>query len=300
MDKLQCPMCESQDTEMIDTYTSEGYTFYQCIRCEGIFADPMKGVGKEWYESSEWYSIPSEIPESIKWYEQVFLDDPSNYKTKRVLNVGCGRNIFLKRLKELNCEVTAIDINENIIEFTRNVLGIESAYVSDIIDFARDYNGKKFDVIIFFEVLEHLEDPGEIIRCIKKILEDDGFIVVSVPNRERILPSKDIWDYPPHHLSRWNIKSLKNFLEINGYLVDKIIMCPHSAEDLLSTFGIFFGTKYLEEKIKKGYKRLLIIFVFKILFKFRVIFYNILAIILRLFIKTKGLNIYSVAKVKDK
>jgi SAM-dependent methyltransferase len=260
----------------------------------------MKAASKEWYETSEWYSLPPEVSENLRWYEITFLKEFTPCKDKKVLNIGCGRNIFLKKLKELGCRVIAMDINEKIIEFTKNVLGIEDVHTYDVLDFARNYKGKKFDTIIFFEVLEHLESPKEFIENLKGILEEDGDIVFSVPSRQRIMPSKDMWDYPPHHLTRWNIGSTKKFLEINGYHVEIIYLSPLSAEDLLSVFRVYFGTKYLEDKITKGDKRLLVTQTFKILFKFRVVFYNMLAIIFRFLIKSQGLNIYAVARVKNR
>ncbi len=305
MDKVQCPMCASQNTEMISTYTSDNYIFYLCMRCDGIFAHPMKSGGKKWYATSEWYAIPAEVSEDLRWYEMFFLKEHTPCNDKRVLNIGCGKNIFLRRLKELGCSVTAVDINEKIIDFTKNVLGIENAYTSEVLDFIRNCKGKKFDVVVFFEVLEHLENPGEFIRGLKNILEENGIIVLSVPNRERILPSKDIWDYPPHHLTRWNTKSLKNFLEINGYKLEKVSISPITADSFVKLLKSNFNTWSIEEKIKqaddkKSDQRIMIAFMFEMLFKLRMLLYKIIEIIMRIFLKTEGLNIYAVARIKNK
>lgn len=299
MDRLSCPLCGAEDTKMISTYTSDNYSFESCKKCSGIFANPMRSADKGWYESSEWYLFPAEASEDLKWYERFFLVDYYLYKGKKVLNIGCGRNVFLKKLKESGCSITAIDINDSIIDFTKKVLGIEDAYSCDVFEFIGSYKGEKFDIIIFFEVLEHLERPKEFIANIKNILREDGAIILSVPNRERIMPSNVTWDYPPHHLTRWNTESVRRFFDLSGFSLSRIIISPVSAEGLLSTFNVYFGTKYLEDKINKGNKGIHIASVFKVLFEFRVIFYNILAIILKVFTKNKGVNIYTIARVKN-
>ncbi len=300
MDSLLCPLCGAENTKMISTYTADNYSFESCRKCSGIFANPMKSADKGWYESSDWYLFPAEASEDLRWYERIFLEDYYLYKGKKVLNIGCGRNIFLKKLKESGCNVTALDINDRIIDFTKNVLGIEDVYSCEVSDFIRNYKSGKFDIIIFFEVLEHLEKPKEFIENIKYILKEDGNIILSVPNKERIMPRSASWDYPPHHLTRWNIKSLKHFLEFRGYSLSSMIISPITAEDLLSVFKVYFGTEYLEGKLNKAHKGIYITLLFKALFKFRVIFYNILAKIARIFSKGNGVNIYVVARINNK
>ncbi len=45
-----------------------------------------------------------------------------------------------------------------------------------------DFVGEKFDVILLADVLEHLVDPTQVLRDLKKYLKPDGRIVISLPN----------------------------------------------------------------------------------------------------------------------
>ncbi len=304
MDKIECPICTSEDTSPISTYTADNFSFHSCGKCTGIFADPMKSAEKEWYERSEWYAFPTEASEDLSWYEKIFLEDYSLYKGKKILNIGCGRNDFLKRLKESGCNVTALDINESIIEFTKKVLEIEDVHSCEVLDFIRDYKGDKFDIIIFFEVLEHLESPGEFIDGIKSILNEDGNIVFSVPNRERLRPSDVPWDYPPHHLTRWNTESLNNFLELNGCLVRKMLVSPLTADSFVRLIKAQFDTKVIENTIqnsdaKKVDQNRLKAVIYSICYKLRMLFYKTVETIGNIFIKNRGINIYTVAGRKN-
>jgi SAM-dependent methyltransferase len=292
---MKCPVCFSNEISKIDTYTSEGHIFCKCSHCDVFFADPMKGGTGEWY--AEIYELSPVLSEDIQWHEEVFLKEDVAWKDKKILNIGCGRNTFLKVLKDKNCDITAIDINNRVVDFTKNVLGIEKAFTCDISEFIKNYKGDKFDYIIFFEVLEHLENPGDFMINLKDIVKNTGKIFFSVPNRERIFAHRMERDSPPHHLTRWSGQSLKKMLSIYGYCADKITISPFSADDALRTFKIYFGTLYFKEKIKKGCTGVFIVFFFRFLFKVRVGFYKILAAAMRIFTK-RGYQIYIAAHKK--
>lgn len=303
MDRIECPLCGSGDTKSILSYTADNYSFNLCGSCTGIFADPMKPADKEWYERSEWYIFPKEADKELKWYEKVLLEDHHLYKGKKSLNIGCGRNDFLRRLQDSGCTVTGLDINDSIIDFTKNVLGIEDAYSSDVSDFIRDFKGEKFDIIIFFEVLEHLQNPREFISGLQNILKEDGYLVFSVPNRVRLASSRDIWDYPPHHLTRWDVKSINNFLEVNGYFIKQIKTSPINADNLVKLMKSIFVTESIEETMRliddnKSSNRRATAFAFNTLFKLKMSLYRAAEIIAGCIIKNRGPHIYTIAGVK--
>ena len=88
-----------------------------------------------------------------------------------------------------------------------------------IAEFAEQYADEKFDVVTFFEVLEHQTEPGEFLRSVRSCLKPQGTIALSVPNRERWLTGPDVLDYPPNHFLRWNAAALKKFLAAQGFEV---------------------------------------------------------------------------------
>lgn len=86
--------------------------------------------------------------------------------------------------------------------------------LDEFVEFAKDKN-LKFDVVTFFEVLEHQDKPKQFLENVGKLLKPNGFIAGSVPNRDFIL--KEInWkyfsvDYPPHHFLRFSSKASPTF-----------------------------------------------------------------------------------------
>ena len=62
----------------------------------------------------------------------------------------------------------------------------------------------KFDTIIMGHVLEHVEDPANILKCIHNWLSDDGVLIISVPNAKSI-----------HRIVGVEMGILKNVYELN-------------------------------------------------------------------------------------
>ncbi|MEM2074300.1 MAG: methyltransferase domain-containing protein, partial [Nitrososphaeria archaeon] len=66
--------------------------------------------------------------------------------------------------------------------------GLKNTFVMSPQEFAEfcQKEGLKFDVITFFEVLEHQDKPVEFLEAIKSMLKPGGYIAGSVPNRELV------------------------------------------------------------------------------------------------------------------
>lgn len=78
-----------------------------------------------------------------------------------------------------------------------------------------------FDVVVCSEVLEHLPDPHGAIASIAASLSSGGCVILTVPNRNRALQIGEVWDTPPHHLSRWGIQALTKILMQHGIRVTR-------------------------------------------------------------------------------
>jgi 2-polyprenyl-3-methyl-5-hydroxy-6-metoxy-1,4-benzoquinol methylase len=98
-----------------------------------------------------------------------------------VLDVGCSTGNFGMYLEqEKKCKVTGIDIDREDIAIAKK--NISHAYVMDIDSDSIDKLGS-FDVIIFADVIEHLQNPSLTLgRVSKRLLKDNGKICFSIPN----------------------------------------------------------------------------------------------------------------------
>jgi 2-polyprenyl-3-methyl-5-hydroxy-6-metoxy-1,4-benzoquinol methylase len=148
---------------------------------------------------------------------------------KTALDVGCGSGNFGHTLKELyNCEVWGIEPNkEAAIEAGKK---IDKSINSIFTDNMPELTGKKFDIIFFNDVLEHLADPENALIACKKLLTKNGHIVASIPNVRwypvilSLLRYKDfkyelsgVMDKT--HLRFFTLKSIHRLFEDSGYKV---------------------------------------------------------------------------------
>lgn len=104
-------------------------------------------------------------------------------KNKIVLEVGCASGSQSKVLKEqYKCVITGIEIDPGAAEEAKKYCN--EIIVGDIGKVLLDENftKRKFDIIIFADVLEHLLDPVDVLKRSKQVLSDDGYIVASIPN----------------------------------------------------------------------------------------------------------------------
>ncbi len=139
--------------------------------------------------SDEWWNENGKfkILHQIKSHRMSYILDQinnKNIKNLKVLDVGCGGGIICEPLARLGAKVTGIDFAPNNIKAAKihskkNKLKINYIYK----DIERSKLDEKFDLILMFEVLEHLDNWKITIKNIKKNLNKNGTIIISTINR---------------------------------------------------------------------------------------------------------------------
>ncbi len=100
-----------------------------------------------------------------------------------ILDVGCGNGYAVTRfLAHPADRVFAIDMHEPSIlyaqqQFGRSGLEFQVQRVEKLSN-----QGKQFDAVIFADILEHVEQPGELLQSALQLLEPGGRILVTIPN----------------------------------------------------------------------------------------------------------------------
>jgi 2-polyprenyl-3-methyl-5-hydroxy-6-metoxy-1,4-benzoquinol methylase len=192
-----------------------------------------------------------------RWYERVygqrnlkllplepghkyFLTDPAAPRGGKLLDVGCGTGNFLAAARAAGYEVSGIELDRDAARFAKDQVGLQDIFPLAILNFVQQYPGKTFDVVTFFEVLEHQAAPAAFLEGVRCCVRPRGYIALSVPNRERWLTAPDVLDYPPNHFLRWNAKALKSFLSAHGFEVvavrEQVAGLVHAAQMINMSF----------------------------------------------------------------
>lgn len=229
-----CPFCGGIDVvqkRMIFSKLDENkYTLAHCTSCELDFFDPLHFENvyenekieayREFHDGtrvfSEWTNAMVKVLKYIKY----------DFKDKTILEIGPGDGINFLALKK-NFEMKsenyyAVELDNLSIEICkkRGVLNVISAFFDKKIS---SLIGKKFDVILITEVLEHQTNPREFFETVNFLTKEGGIIIITVPNRDRMFIEKreEYGDVPPHHFLRFNKGFfVKNFKEKIVYIDD--------------------------------------------------------------------------------
>ena len=112
---------------------------------------------------------------------------------RRVLDAGCGTGYGCVLLAEGGAEdVVGVDIAAEVLDSVRS--DMPDAVRLDVADVAElPYADGEFDLVVCFDVVEHLEDPGRALDEMVRVLAGDGVLLVSTPNRAVYSPDS------PHH-----------------------------------------------------------------------------------------------------
>jgi SAM-dependent methyltransferase len=213
-----CPICESAElsaTHRTHEDTAHQYEQWECKGCLVQFWWPLKNPGAEWYAKAGYAERNADPVWNATWNHKKTVFFLRDHKGS-VLDVGCGIGNFLAAAKKEGWQCAGIDFDPDAISAAKKVTGIVDLEVADVLDYAHKHPDRRFDLVTFFDVLEHVDNHNEFIAAIKKLLRPGGFLAMSMPYREHAL-----WlmkgDVPPRHLTCWDRESLKRFLEARGF-----------------------------------------------------------------------------------
>lgn len=183
----------------------------KCPNCGVYYFDKNIEGDSSFYEdiSNKMEYYAKEKPE----YDKA-LDIIIKYMPKSILEIWCAKWFFLDKIKNMWIEVYWTELNKEAIEICQqkwiNIVNFED-------------NKKKYDMIISFQVLEHINNAKEMVESIYNNLNEGWITIISVPNSDWYLKETfNFLDVPPHHLIWWTKQSflyLKNYwLELIDYI----------------------------------------------------------------------------------
>jgi len=161
---------------------------YLCNECGLIFIDveknfDPKSIYKKYYKEdiSGRFNFGVEYIVKLFRFIRAYKINKIHPKAKSILDIGSGRGYMLYYLKKYFKYHTAVgtQISQNALEFSKNKLKLE-IYGKDLLEL--DFNNKHFDIITILHVLEHVSQPEKYIEKIYNLLNNQGKLIVKMPN----------------------------------------------------------------------------------------------------------------------
>ena len=140
-------------------------------------------LSKEWWDENGKFRVLHEIRPLRMQY---ILDQLNSKKINNleVLDLGCGGGLISESLARLKANVTGIDFVKSNIDIAKAHAKNSNLSINYIKGDIENLNlNKKFDLIVMFEVLEHLDDWKRFLVNISRNLKKNGLFVISTINR---------------------------------------------------------------------------------------------------------------------
>lgn len=233
-----CPICKSSHTKTVFaavtdyTVSHENFEIVHCENCSHRFtaSPPAENVIGKYYQSEDYIShsntqkgLVNRLYHLVRGYmlgqKSSMIQAITGKKTGKLLDIGCGTGAFLATMKTANWEVTGLEPDAGARKQVADLHGITALPSEALFGLAE----KQFDVISMWHVMEHVHRLEEYAQQIHKILKDEGYFVVAVPNYTSL--DADIYQTQwggydvPRHLHHFSPASMQYFMEKNGFKV---------------------------------------------------------------------------------
>jgi SAM-dependent methyltransferase len=156
---------------------------------------------------------------------------------KRALDAGCGAGYGSAELARAALNVVGIDSSPDAIEFARATYPMPNLSFEVASCEALPHGDGSFDLIVAFEVIEHLTGWGRFLREARRTLAPNGQFIVSTPNKLYYTESRGAQGANPFHVHEFEFEEFRDelrsvFPHVSLFLenhVEGVTFQPHEA-----------------------------------------------------------------------
>ena len=185
---------------------------YHCPSC-GHTQIPAH-ISDDYYED---YSMGSFWGASFKQLREKQLERLAQIAParNRFLDIGCGVGHYLSLAKRHFADLCGVEPSVSSALIARQQgFTIIHDFFYEVLRF-----DSRFDAISIIEVLEHLEQPVEVLAQAAQLLNDNGVLLVEVPNGQRIVEQRLYYNLCTDHIQYFSVTSLAAMAQWAGLTV---------------------------------------------------------------------------------
>ena len=221
------------------------FDIYHCCACNTSFAHPRSSA-------RHIYELIYKHGPNVLWYDRYWkyartvktVDDPLAYlaesedtywavgkalaqcsvngRSHKILEVGSGLGYLTYALNRAGYDATGLDISAEAV--AKSIQNFGPYYTcADLRQLGQEHVAK-YDVVVFTELIEHIDDIFGFLRSVRRLLKSNGNIILTTPNKSTY-PSDAIWatDLPPVHwwwLSEESLRVAAKTLDLDISFID--------------------------------------------------------------------------------
>ncbi len=100
-----------------------------------------------------------------------------NLKGKRVLEIGCGYGSLMSLLADFGAKAVGVEVNQKSIDIAKRYLkGKKNLQIIRSKGGALNLQDDSFDVVILFDVIEHVQNPQKVVGECIRVLKTGGIL----------------------------------------------------------------------------------------------------------------------------
>lgn len=242
----KCPICGSdlitKGIELKDHKISqELFQLASCDDCGQLFTqNPPDELNSGAYYKSERYISHSNSTKGVINYlyhiVRVYMLRKKRKiiagvsTSRKLIDIGCGTGYFLNQMHSNGYTTKGVERSPEARRFCIDNFGLDVVSPEYLFD---DLVQEKFELATMWHVLEHLYDPHKYLKAIHKILKDESYLFVAVPNYKSYDAEyyRQFWaGYDvPRHLWHFDAPTVTNLVEGVGFKLVSLHRLPFDA-----------------------------------------------------------------------
>ncbi|GAX60284.1 SAM-dependent methyltransferases [Candidatus Scalindua japonica] len=160
----------------------------------------------------------------------------------KILDLGCGNGRFLSTMRKFGWQTYGVEKNPTASRYARDELHLD-VKTGELLHY--QFESSSFDTVTMWHSLEHLYDPLCTLKEIGRVLNNNGQLIVAVPNIDSFVAKvfKTYWYglQLPIHLIAFTPGSITKMLNQAGFDVKKIYLDRRGATLRLSLLNLKDG-----------------------------------------------------------
>lgn len=244
MNNMFCIVCGNQKLKLVkhSVRDYDDVDVYQCQCCGHRFLHPLPDENRlQAYYDQDTQTKAVYNSKSINLRKimansrydtarrvELLHKETSNNKQPLVLEIGCGYGFFIRETERLGYNIEGIEISASRRRIARRLCNSD-IYHYNLVNEIPDEMIGKYDVIVMFQVLEHIPEPVLFLKNVGRLLKKTGKLIIEVPNLDDHLLNLNEeyfnFFYQTAHVSYYSPKSLRILLGNCGYKSVDITGC---------------------------------------------------------------------------
>lgn len=226
----QCRLCGSGGSVFMQR---PEFSIRRCGACSTLWCDPLRFNDTFNPDNEDAYlevddAIAAENALRVEFVEA--HAPPSSHE--RLVEIGCMHGDFVEQARHRGYDALGLDLSETAVEHAakHRPTMVEYGTLGDA-----QADGS-LDVVAGFNVVEHMEDPGEFLDHVHRVLRPGGWFFAETPAQESLyhwafmargfVQSKaarlEVGMHPGTHIFKFGKKAWRNVLERRGFSVATI------------------------------------------------------------------------------